>query len=417
MAKEKYSNSYLENSLNYWQKQLAELQTLQFPLDFSRPKLQTFRGDLVKFELSKNLTTDLRTFSRKADATLFMTLMAAFQVLLARYTGQEDIPVGTSIANRPGMDAEKLIGFFVNMLVIRTNLADEPNFYTLLNRVKNTVLSAFEYKEVPFETLVERLNLERDTSRNPLFQIAFTLLNAPKPEFSTDDLEISILATQEAARFDLELFITESEDNLNGVFSYNVDLLKRETVERFSRHFCELLENLIVQPNTPVSHVPYLLIEELAVLTPNQPAQNFPVQFCLHEIFTQQAKFRSQQTALVFEQENLTYSELNHRANQLAHYLINAGVKPEARVGLWLSRSLDLIVAILGILKAGGVYVPFDPDYPSDRIAYMLEDSQITVLLTQTQFQTQIPPHPAKTIFIDNCQAEITQAPKQNQKY
>ncbi|MGC8451957.1 MAG: amino acid adenylation domain-containing protein [Cylindrospermopsis raciborskii] len=410
--KEKHSNSYLENSLNYWQKQLAELPTLQFPLDFSRPKLQTFRGDLVKFELSKNLTTALRTLSQKADATLFMTLMAAFQVILARYTGQEDIPVGTSIANRPGMDAEKLIGFFVNMLVIRTNLADEPNFYTLLNRVKNTVLSAFEYKEVPFETLVERLNLERDTSRNPLFQIAFTLLNAPKPEFSTDDLEVSILATQEAARFDLELFITESEDNLNGVLSYNIDLLKRETVERFSRHFCQLLENLIVQPNTPVSRVPYLLIEELAVLAPSQPAQNFPVQFCLHEIFTQQAKLRSQQTALVFDQEKLTYSELNHRANQLAHYLINAGVKPETRVGLWLSRSLDLIVAILGILKSGGVYVPFDPDYPSDRIAYMLEDSQITVLLTQTQFQSQIPPHPAKTIFIDNCQAEITQAPK-----
>ncbi|QYX31215.1 non-ribosomal peptide synthetase [Sphaerospermopsis torques-reginae] len=409
--KEKFSNSHLENSLNYWQKQLAELPTLQFPLDFSRPKLQTFRGDLVKFELSKNLTTAIRTFSQKEGATLFMTLMAAFQALLARYTGQEDIPVGTSIANRPGMDAEKLIGFFVNMLVVRTNLADEPNFYTLLNRVKNTVLSAFEHTEVPFETLVERLNLERDTSRNPLFQIAFTLLNAPKPEFSTDDLEVSILATQEAARFDLELFITESKDNLHGVFSYNVDLLKRETVERFARHFCQLLENLITQPDTPVSRIPFLLTEELAFLAPSQPAQSFPVQFCLHEIFTQQAKLRPQQTALIFEQEKLTYSEVNHRANQLAHYLINTGVKPEARVGLWLSRSLDLVIAILGILKAGGVYVLFDPDYPSDRIAYMLEDSQVTILLTHTQFQTQIPPHTAKTIFIDNCQTEITQAP------
>ncbi|MEA5616273.1 amino acid adenylation domain-containing protein [Cronbergia sp. UHCC 0137] len=408
---EKFSNSHLGNSLNYWEKKLAELPTLQFPLDFSRPKLQTFRGDLVKFELSKNLTTAIRTLSQKQGATLFMTLMAAFQALLARYTGQEDIPVGTSIANRPGMDAEQLIGFFVNMLVIRTNLADEPSFITLLDRVKTTVLDAFEHTEVPFETLVEKLNLERDTSRNPLFQIAFTLLNAPKPEFSTGDLEVSILATQEAARFDLELFITESEDHLNGVFSYNVDLLKRETVERFARHFCQLLENLITQPDIPVSRVPFLLTEELAILAPSQPAQSFSVQFCLHEIFTQQAKLRPQQTALIFAQERLSYSEVNYRANQLAHYLINAGVNPETRVGLWLSRSLDLVIAILGILKAGGVYVPFDTNYPSDRIAYMLEDSQVTVLLTHTQFQTQIPPHTAKTIFIDHCQTEITQAP------
>ncbi|AFW95760.1 non-ribosomal peptide synthase [Anabaena sp. 90] len=409
--KEKSHNSHLENSLNYWEKQLAELPILQFPTDFSRPRLQTFRGDLVKFELSNHLTTAIRTLSQKEGTTLFMTLMAAFQVLLSRYTGQDDIPVGTSIANRPGMDAEKLIGFFVNMLVIRSNLADEPSFKTLLNRVKTTILTGFEHTEVPFETLVERLDLERDTSRNPLFQIAFTLLNAPKPEFSTGDLEVSILANQEAARFDLELFITESEDRLNGVLSYNVDLFKRETVERFARHFCQLLENLISQPDTPVSRVPFLRTEELAVLAPNQPSQTFPVQFCLHEIFTQQAKLRPQQIALIFENENLTYSEVNHRANQLAHYLISAGVIPEARVGLWLSRSLDLIVAILAILKAGGVYVPFDPDYPSDRIAYMLEDSQVTVLLTHTQFETQIPPHSAKIIFIDNCQTELAQAP------
>jgi amino acid adenylation domain-containing protein len=409
--KEKSHNSHLENSLNYWEKQLAELPILQFPTDFSRPRLQTFRGDLVKFELSNHLTTAIRTLSQKEGTTLFMTLMAAFQVLLSRYTGQDDIPVGTSIANRPGMDAEKLIGFFVNMLVIRSNLADEPSFKTLLNRVKTTILTGFEHTEVPFETLVERLDLERDTSRNPLFQIAFTLLNAPKPEFSTGDLEVSILASQEAARFDLELFITEGENSLNGVLSYNVDLFKRETIERFTRHFCQLLENLINQPDTPVNRVPFLLTEELAILAPSQPSQIFPVQFCLHEIFTQQAKLRPQQTALIFENEKLTYSEVNHRANQLAHYLINAGVIPEARVGLWLSRSLDLVIAILAILKAGGVYVPFDPDYPSDRIAYMLEDSQVAVLLTHTQFQTQIPPHSAKTIFIDNCQTELAQAP------
>jgi amino acid adenylation domain-containing protein len=404
---EKFNPLNLADSLNYWEKQLSELPILQFPTDFTRPRLQTFRGDLVKFELPNHLTKTLRTFSQQGGATLFMTLMAAFQSLLSRYTGQEDIPVGTSIANRPGFDAEKLIGFFVNMLVIRTDLSDEPTFRTLLNRVKATVLEAFEHTEVPFETLVERLHIERDTSRNPLFQIAFTLLNAPKPNFGLDDLEISILANQEAARFDLELFITESADSLHGVLSYNIDLFRRETVERFARHFCQLLESLVTQPDTPVSRLSFLLPEELAPLVPVQPQQTFPVTSCLHEVFNQQVKLRPQQTAITFESESLTYSQLNHRANQLAHHLINLGVKPESRVGLWLSRSLDLVVAILAILKAGGVYVPFDPDYPSDRIAYMLEDSQVAVLLTHSQFQAQIPPHQATTIFIDNCEVEL----------
>ncbi|MBD2603275.1 amino acid adenylation domain-containing protein [Scytonema hofmannii FACHB-248] len=404
---EKFNHLTLADSLNYWEQQLAELPILQFPIDFSRPRLQTFRGDLVKFELPNHLTKTLRTFSQQEGATLFMTLMAAFAALLSRYTGQTDIPVGTSIANRPGIDTEKLIGFFVNMLVIRTDLSDEANFRTLLSRVKATVLDAFEHTEVPFETLVDRLHLERDTSRNPLFQIAFTLLNAPKPNFGLDNLEISILANQEAARFDLELFITESADNFHGVLSYNIDLFKRETVERFARHFCQLLENLVAEPDTSVSRLPFLLSEELAALVPAKHQQTFPVTSCLHEIFNQHVKLRPQQTALIFEKENLTYEQLNHRANQLAHHLINLGVKPESRVGLWLSRSIELVVAILAILKAGGVYIPFDPDYPSDRIAYMLEDSQVAVLLTHTQFQTQIPPHQATVVFIDNCEIEL----------
>ncbi len=404
---EKFTDLALQDSLAYWEQKLAELPVLQFPLDFPRPRLQSFRGDLVKFSLPISLTNAIRGFSQKEGATLFMTLMAAFQALLARYTGQEDIPVGTSIANRPGIDAEKLIGFFVNMLVIRTDLSEEISFRTLLNRVKETVLEAFEHTEVPFETLVDRLHLERDTSRNPLFQIAFTLLNAPKPQFNVGDLEVSLLATQEAARFDLELFITESEDSLNGVFSYNIDLLKRETVERLARHFCQLVENLVTQPDTPISRLPILLSEELNQLICAKPRETFPVQFCLHEIFSQQAKLRPQQTALIFEKEILSYAQLSDRANQLAHYLINLGVKPESRVGLWMSRSLDLVVAILAILKAGGVYVPFDPDYPSDRIAYMIEDSQVAVLLTHTQFQEQIPSHQATVVFIDNCEAEI----------
>ena len=316
---EKFNDLALEDSLKYWEKQLASLPVLQFPIDFLRPRLQSFRGDLVKFTLPNSLTKAVSSFSLQEGATLFMTLMGAFGVLLSRYSGQEDIPVGTSIANRPGIDLEKLIGFFVNMLVIRTNLSDELNFRQLLNRVKATVLEAFEHTEVPFETLVERLKLEQDTSRNPLFKIAFTLLNAPKPNFNIEDnLEISILANQEAARFDLELFITQTGDDLHRVISYNIDLFRKETVERFARHFCQLLENLVAQPDTPVSKLSFLLPEELELLVPAKSRQTFAVKSGsgLHEIFNQQVKIRPNQTALIYEQSKLTYEQLNTRANQ-----------------------------------------------------------------------------------------------------
>jgi len=411
---EKFVGSALEKHLTYWEKQLAELPVLQFPLDFPRPRLQSFRGDLVNFSIPPALTRAIRAVSQEEDATLFMTLMAAFAVTLARYSSQEDIPVGTSIANRPGSDAQKLIGFFVNMLVIRTDLSGEPNFRNLLRKVRETVLEAFEHAEVPFEMLVDRLNIERDTSRNPLFQIAFTLLNAPKPQFGEGNLEVTTLASQDAARFDLELFVTEHEDSLSAVFSYNVDLLTRDTVERIARHFCHLLENLVAQPEIAVSRLPILTKEEYAQFMAAKPLQNFPVEVCLHEVFGQQVALRPKRTALIFEDQSLTYEELNDRANQLAHYLISLGVKPESRVGLWVSRSFDIVIGILAVLKAGGTYVPFDPEYPRERVAYMLEDSDISVLLTQVKFAEQLPPHRAHVVFIDHSEAELTQQKSTN---
>jgi amino acid adenylation domain-containing protein len=406
---EKINSSVLEEHLAYWEKQLAELPVLQFPTDFPRPVLQSFKGDLVNFSISPALTRAIRKLSQEEDATLFMTLMAAFAALLARYSGQEDLSIGTSIANRPGVDTEKLIGFFVNMLVIRANLSGEPSFRTFLRTVKETILEGFEHSDVPFETLVDRLQVERDTSRNPLFQIAFTLLNAPKANFEVADLKVTPVATQEAARFDLELFITENEDSLSGVFSYNTDLFARETVERLVRHFCNLLENIVAQPDAVVGKLPILLPEEYAKLMPATARQSFPVELCLHEVFSQQANLRASKTALVFENQSLTYKELNERANRLAHYLIKLGVTTESRVGLWMSRSLDLVVAILGVLKAGGTYVPFDPDYPRDRVSYMLEDSMVTVLLAQSEFEEQIPPHQAHLVLIDRCEAELAE--------
>ncbi|MEO1429649.1 MAG: condensation domain-containing protein, partial [Cyanobacteria bacterium J06633_8] len=411
---EKLADTALEADLTYWEKQLAELPTIQFPLDFTRPRLQSFRGDLVNFSIPPKLTQEIRALSTDADATIFMTLMAAFSTLLSRYSGQEDIPIGTSIANRPGSDAEKLIGFFVNMLVIRAKLSEEPSFRDLISQVKETVLEGFEHSQVPFESLVDRLQIERNTSINPLFQIAFTLLNAPKPQFGQGDLQVSTLASQEAARFDLELFITEQEDSLSGVFSYNTDLLKRETVEQLAHHFCNLLENLVTQPDTSVSKLQFLSDEEYEHLMPSKPQKSFPVELCLHDIFSQQAALRPHKTALIYGEESLTYQELNQRANQLAHYLINLGVKPESKVGLWLSRSLDTVVSILAVLKAGATYVPFDPEYPRERVAYMLDDSQVEILITQTEFEQELPPHQADLIFIDKCRAELREQESTN---
>lgn len=379
------SPTALAAHLAYWEKQLAELPVLQFPTDFPRPRLQTFQGDLVSFTIPLALTEQVRTFSQGENTTPFVTLLAAFAILLTRYSRQTDFPIGTSIANRP-MDAENIVGFFVNMLVMRIKMSQEPSFKSLVRDVKNTVLTAFEHAEVPFESLVNSLNLERDTSRNPLFQIAFTLLNAPQPDVESTSLKVTSLGNQEAARFDLEMFITEMAEGLSGVLSYNIDLFVRETVERFARHFCYLLENAIAQPEEPISQLPLLLPEEEVQLKLLSQRQIFPVDCCLHQVFSKQVRSHHNRTALIYENVSLTYGELNDRANSLARHLRDLGVGPEVRVGILVHRSWEMVACILAVLKAGGVYVPFDPDYPPDRVSYMMADSQVRVLLTQSTF-------------------------------
>lgn len=405
---EKIADLVWEEHLVYWEKQLAQLPILQFPTDFPRPALQSFQGDLIEFTITPELTNPIRTFSQEENVTLFTTLMAAFQTLLARYSGQEDITVGTSIANRPGIDTERLIGFFVNTLVIRTDVSGEPSFRTLVRRVKKTVLEAFERSEVTFETLVDRLQVERDTSRNPLFQIAFTLLNAPKPKFERGNLEITSIGSQNAARFDLELFVIEAEDSLSAVLSYNINLFTRETAARFARHFCELLKNLVAQPDTPTCHLPILLPEEYKQLIPSGPRENFPVDYCLHQAFSQQVNLHPDRQAVSFGNQSLTYKQLNEQANQLALYLIDRGAKPELRVGLLVNRSLEMVIAILAILKAGAAYVPIDPQSPQERIAYIVEDSGVSFLLTQVEFASQLASQKTPSIFLENFQQDIS---------
>ncbi|MDH3601818.1 MAG: amino acid adenylation domain-containing protein, partial [Candidatus Tectomicrobia bacterium] len=395
------TDEMLATRMRYWEQQLANLPVLNFPTDYARPKLQSFNGALRSFELPQETSRALGRVSAEANVTLFMMLTAAFQTLLFRYTRDEDIVVGTSIANRPDTDTQALLGFFVNMVVLRTDVSADPTFRELLGRVRDVVLGAFDHADLPYEMLVQRLQPPRDTSRNPLFQIALTLLNAPMPESELAGLRISSLGSQEAARFDLELFMRETPDGLSGVISYNTALFAEATIERLAHHFCTLLEGIAAAPDARISRLPLLSAADLEQVHVGKAERTFPVETCLHQAFADQAERRPHDIALVYEQQTMTYRELNERANQVAHYLIGLGVKPDVLVGLCVERSLEMVVGILAILKTGGAYVPLDPQYPKDRIAYMLADSRVPVLLTTTDREDALPAHHAQVVRID----------------
>jgi len=394
---EALDDSGLATQLAYWEAQLQDLPTLHFPTDLPRPKTQTFKGDLCPFTVPKPVAQGLKDLSRQGG-TLFMSLSAAFFVLLSRFTRQQDFAIGTSIAQRNDADTQALIGFFVNMLVLRADLSGNPSFLELLERVKKTVLDAFDHAEVPYENLVERLQPVREQGRNPLFQIAFTLLNAPAPAVDLGELQVRTLANQNAARFDLELFLREGPDGLDGVFSYNTDLFLPETVARLARHFTILLEGVAAAPGTPIHRLPLLDQAERAALSLAPTRKRFPVKACLHERFAEQAAKHPARTALRFNGQAMSYRELDARANALAHKLAGLGVAPEVLVGLWMERSLEMLVGLLGVLKAGGAYVPLDPSYPADRVAFMLDDSQVPVIVTTPDQLGKLPPHRAKTL-------------------
>ncbi len=297
-----------------------------------------------------------------------MLLLAAFQVLLARYSGQDDIAVGSPIAGRGRREFEGLIGFFVNTLVLRTDLSGNPRFRDLLARVRESALEAYAHQDVPFEKLVEELKPQRDLSRSPLIQVMFALQNAPGGELALPGLEVTAQALDTAtAKFDLTLSLTERPEGLRGVLEYATDLFDAATIERMAGHFTTLLEGIVAQPETPIGELPLLTPAERHQLLVqwNDTAVDYPRDQCIHQLFEEQVARTPDAVAVVFEDRQLTYAELNARANQLAHYLRTLGVGPDVLVGLCLERSLELVVGLLGILKAGGAYLPLDPSYPA----------------------------------------------------
>ena len=394
----------LNNQLAYWQQQLTgELPILQLPTDRPRPTVQTYAGKTLSFIFPNSLTEELKSLSKQEGVTLFMTLLAGFKTLLYRYTGQADILVGSPIANRNRTEIENLIGFFVNTLVLRTDLSGNPSFRELLGRVRETTLGAYAHQDLPFEKLVEELQPERNLSRTPLFQVMFVFQNAPTATLELPGLNIQPLEVKtETAKFDLTLNIQNTVAELTGTIEYNTDLFDETTISRLVKHFETLLTGIVANPQQQLGNLPLLTTtEQQQLLEWNNTETDFGNQLCLHQLFEAQVEKTPDAVAVVFDNEQLTYQELNQQANQVAHYLQKLGVGPEVLVGICVERSLLMVIGILAILKAGGAYVPLDTAYPKERLGYMLVDSQVSVLLTQKHLLATLPVHSVQTICLD----------------
>jgi amino acid adenylation domain-containing protein/non-ribosomal peptide synthase protein (TIGR01720 family) len=398
-----------EAHLDYWKRQLVDLPALRLPTDMPRPRVSRFSGAAHEFWLPESLYRGLVRLSRMEKATLFMSMLAAFQTLLHRYTGQDDIAVGTPVANRNRAEVESLIGFFVNSLVLRTDFSGNPSFRELLARVRDVVLDAFAHQDLPFEKLVHELNPERGAGHNPLFQVHFQVFSDLGPiEIGPTESEGTlagefIAAEVETAKFDLALDLWEHQDGIWAHLEYSTELFSAETIARMERHFCTLLEGIVADPDQHLSDLPLLCKDERqrVLVDWNDTEIDYQGGKCLHELFEAQAERTPEAIALVFRNEQVTYRALNRRANQLARYLQSLGVGPDAQVAICVERSIEMIVGLLGILKAGGAYLPLDPSDPRERLLTLMEDARPQVLLTQKRFFERIPSIPAECFCLD----------------
>jgi amino acid adenylation domain-containing protein/FkbH-like protein/non-ribosomal peptide synthase protein (TIGR01720 family) len=407
----------IQNQINYWKQQLAAAPPLlELPTDRPRPSVQTFRGGCLSFQIDERLTASLKELSHKSATTLFMTLMAGYVTLLFRHSDQNDILVGTPIASRNYQELEGLIGFFVNTLVMRTRLEGNPSFEELLKQVRSVCTNSYANQDVPFEQIIETLQIERSLSHSPLFQVMFVLQNVAMEELETPGLKISPLSLDNVnAKFDFALQMweinTEKGNSLQGFWQYNLDLFDQDRIARMSSHFQTLLEAIVANPQESIGTLSLLTERERHQLLVewNDTDTAYPDKKCIHQLFEEQVERTPNHVAVVFENESLTYRELNNRANQLAHYLQELGVKPDTLVGICVERSLEMIVGILGILKAGGAYVPLDPEYPQQRLSFMLEDTQVKVLLTQEHLVEQLPKYEANLLMLEKICEKIEQ--------
>ena len=394
----------LERQLTYWRQHLAGAPALlELPTDHPRPVTQSDRGATVQFLLPENLVRHLHPLSQQEGATLYMALLTTFAILLYRYSGQSDLVIGTPIAGRTHRETEAIIGLFANTLALHLDLAGRPSVRELLRRVRTICLGAYEHQEVPFEKLVEDLQPVRSLSYNPLFQVLFALQNMPVEVPSLMDVSVTPLEIQTTTtKFDLSMTFQERADGLLGRLEYSTDLFEETTIQRMIGHYCTLLTALVASSDRCIDLLPILTEGECQQLVEwNQTSQEYPQQDCIHRLFEVQAQQVPEAIALVFEDQHLSYGELDQRTNLLASYLQQSGVGPEILVGVGMERSLELIVALLAVLKAGGAYVPLAPSYPQERLLSMMQDARITLLLTQTWLLDRLPHNNLKTLCLD----------------
>ena len=376
----------LEEKLGYWKSKLEGVAPLQLPLDYARPAIQSSRGATCSFRISHELMAQLTSLSHQHGATLYMTLLAAFKVLLFRYSGQEDICVGTPVAGRNQQELEELIGFFINTLALRGWVRAEMTFIDLLQEVKGTTLEAYSHQEVPFEKVVDAVVKERDMSRNPLFQVLFSLQNTPEvPDLKLGDLSLSSESQDRTtSKFDIAFMLNETSIGIHGTIEYSTVLFKEETIARMVSHYINLLDSVVASPGNKIGSLAMLgaTEEEILLKLLNNTGVNYPKGKTIIDLFEEQVVKAPEAIALVFEGEQLSYKELNERSNQLAHYLQKRGINAGTLVPICIERGTGMLIGILGILKAGGAYVPIDPAYPRDRISYMLEDTAAKLVLS-----------------------------------
>ncbi|UFH51603.1 amino acid adenylation domain-containing protein [Pseudomonas sp. KNUC1026] len=403
------ANGERDRQLAYWTAQLGgEQPVLELPLDRPRPAAQSFRGASVDLQIPTALSEGIRALAKREGATPFMVLLAAYQTLLHRYSGQADIRVGVPIANRNHLETEGLIGFFVNTQVLKANFDAPASFSALLQQVKHASLDAQRYQDLPFDQLVEALQPERNMSHNPLFQAMFNYLRAEDQQGLVESLSSlsihSLGRDTHTAQLDLTLEVSEFAEGFNASFTYATDLFEGRTIQRFAAHLLNVLAAVVSQPERLIGEVAMLSADEAeqALRGWNVTQRSWADEQPVHVLFEQRVLAQPEHTALLFGDASLTYAQANRRANQLAHQLIALGVGPEVIVGIAAERSLEMVIGLMAILKAGGAYVPLDPEYPQDRLSYMFEDSGIDLLLTQEHLLPGLPAFAGRTLLLES---------------
>ncbi|HEX2204508.1 MAG TPA: condensation domain-containing protein, partial [Longimicrobium sp.] len=410
------SGAVLERELEFWRHELAGVPAaLELPTDRPRPAVQSFRGATHTFRIPQDVADSLAALARREGATPYMVLLAAFGAVLSRWARQDDVVIGSPVGSRARPEVEGLVGVFINMVPQRVDLSGRPGFRALLRRVRERTLEAFAHQEVPFEHVVEALGVQPDLSRGPVFQAMFVLQNAVAEGGGEGAAEM-VWADSETAKYDLTLAVTERADGFSAALEYATDLFDAGTVERIGRHLGTFLAAVAADPDAPVHALPLMDADErrLVVETWNATERPYAKGDTLHGMFEAQAARTPGAPALSFDGVTTSYAALNAKANRIAHYLRSRGVGPESRVGVLLERTPALVAALVGVLKAGAAYVPLDPQYPAERIAFMLEDTAVPVLLTQESLGDVVPPTGAEVVRIDGDRARIDAQPETN---